>query len=580
MAVNRTQALARQWLMLILLALLFVTPLLMRIDVTSGSPTGRSASGRDAPMNYDFKLINETVHVYPKADASVVINYSITFENYGTDFDYIDIGFPNQYYLLSSVTAYWSLNGGPFVQLTSINPSSAIAIGVEIYVPFSQRPGYGDHGTLIVWGTNPHMIYLDTVHAGYVGYEFVPTWFDPNYCRSTDWLGINLHFPTGFFNGTQAFYHHDAYTRYYYGTDSLVYVWEYGAHTPRAILQGISFPYNEAYITTYYTVGFEEWFSQWGPLLMILVAILVFFTICTVLILKVRRSGGFQVSRSAYLPPAVKVEALGICRGLTVVEAAVLNETPLNRVFTMIIFGLLRKGLISLRREGEARPTFTPNPEAIATAASTTDFHYYERLLLKAVLPDGSLDKAAIRTMLNTLIQTTARKLEGFSRTDTKTYYQQMITTAWQQIGKATTPDAQVKALDDYAEWLLLSPDYEARLRPYPNYYVPYWYWFWIWGSHPHPRTLPHPPPTITARGPPPAPFNLTNFANATVLGTQTFANNVVTGFQQLANQIATAFRPPPPRPTYTGARSYGGRSCACACACASCACACAGGGR
>jgi hypothetical protein len=535
-------------------------------------------------MDYDFKLVNETVHVYPQADASVFINYSITFENYGSTFDYIDIGFPNQYYILSSVTAYWSLNGGPFVQLTSIEPSTAIAIGVEIYVPPSQRPGYGDHGTLIVWGTNPHMIYLDTVHAGYVGYEFVPTWFDPDYCRSTDWLSINLHFPNGFFNGTQAFYHHDAFTRYYYGTDALVYVWEYGPHTPQAVLEGISFPYDEAYITTYYTVGFEEIWAAYGMIIIVIIVMVVFFSCCIFLVVKARRAGGFGtlgVGR-AYLPPAVKVEALGICRGLTVVEAAVLNETPLNRVFTMITFGLLRKGLITLRRQGEAKPTFVPNPDAIAKASEGTGtLHYYERLYLKAVQPDGSLDKAAVRTMLNTLIQTTARKLEGFSRTDTKTYYQQMVTTAWQQIGQATTPDAQVKALDDYAEWLLLTPDYEARLHPYPNYYVPYWYWWWVWGSHPHPMTLGHPPPIIQAgRLPPSAPLNLTNFANATVLGTQTFANSVVTGFQQLANQIALGFRPPPPRPTYSGARSYGGRSCACACACASCACACAGGGR
>jgi len=131
--------------MLILLGLLFVTPLLLGIDLAAASPATRSASGRDAPANYDFKLVNETVHVYPQADASVLINYSITFENYGTDFEYIDIGFPSQYYLLSSVTAYWSLNGAPFVELTSISHSSVIPIGVEIYVPSGQRPGYGEH---------------------------------------------------------------------------------------------------------------------------------------------------------------------------------------------------------------------------------------------------------------------------------------------------------------------------------------------------------------------------------------------------------------------------------------------------
>ncbi|MFX1319648.1 MAG: hypothetical protein ACFE9O_10985, partial [Promethearchaeota archaeon] len=88
-----------------------------------------------SPVNYDFTVNNETVQVFTETDGSVTINYSITFTNYGTDFDYIDIGFPNDYYNLGSVTAYWSLEGAPFVELTDIDRSAYIAIGVEIFVP-------------------------------------------------------------------------------------------------------------------------------------------------------------------------------------------------------------------------------------------------------------------------------------------------------------------------------------------------------------------------------------------------------------------------------------------------------------
>ncbi|MFX1566055.1 MAG: hypothetical protein ACFFCH_08705 [Promethearchaeota archaeon] len=526
----------------------------------------------------------------PQMDASALINYSITFENYGTDFDYIDIGLPNSYYVLSSFRAFWSLEGASYVELTTIEPSEVVSIGIQILIPSALRPGTGDNGTLLVWGNQQRMVYLDTDPAtpGYVGYEFTPTWYDSAYNRGTDYLGCHLHFPNGFYNGTLAKYHYAAPTRFYWTNISLVYTWEYTSLSNyQGILHGISFPYHESYITTYYTDGgttggFDIWafLDEYGEFLVYIVIFLVIFGACCISVIKnaaLARFGRRLVKRG-YLPPAVKVEALGIRRGLTVVEAAVLNETPLDRVFTMIVFGLLKKALVTVQREGKAKPTFHANPAAIANAASQKGrLHYYERLFLKAITSSGNLHKTQIRTMLNTLIKTTARKLEGYSRTDTKVFYTRMIDQAWHEIDLAATPAAQASALTEYAEWLLLTPDYEHRIKPYHHYYVPGWYWWWLYAAHPRPHTL---TPTATLpTGPihPTTPITLTNFANATVLGTQHFANSVVTGFQTLANQIATAFRPPPPP---SARSSYSGRSCACACACVSCACACAGGGR
>jgi len=617
---------------------------------------GQSSGGaRGAPMNYDFAIDNETVHVFIEKDGSVFINYSITFTNYGTDFDYIDIGFPNSYYVLSTVKAYWSLNGAPFVQLTNIARSSVIQIGVEIYVPVGQRPGYGGHGTLIVWGSNPHMVYWDTVHVNYAGIEFSPTWFSPSYCRTVSALNLHVHFPEGFNNGTLAYYHHNAFTRSYWTNTSLVYVWEWRNEYPQQHTEGVSFPagyvdviYDPGTTTTTtttttwtwptttttttwtWTTTFDPWSRFSGMLITggFVAVLFVIFTLVAVALVIARGASGEtgSVLRQRYLPPAVQVEALGLCRGLSVVEAAVLHEVLLDRVFTMIVFGLLRKGVVTVRRPGQGKPTFQANPEAIATTASTGTLHYYERLFLKAILPDGSLDKEAVRAMLKTLINTTARKLEGFSRTETKAYYQQMVAIAWKEMAAATTPTDQMRALDDYAEWLLLDPEFEQRLTPYVVWYSPLWYHHFHTAAAPlphpgiaRPTTLQPPPivtgtgtttgpgpttppitttgpttPPITTTGPTggPPPVTIVDFANTFVIATQTFANNVVTGFQQLANQIALLFRPPPPPsafhagPSHTGtshgssSHGGGGHACACACACVSCACACAGGGR
>jgi len=568
------EASKQRWLFLTLLMVTIAAALLLPL----ASPIRATACGGAAKgwrYDYDFKVVNETVHVYVNPDASVTINYTITFENYGTTFDYIDIGFPNPLYDLSSVRAYWALEGQPFQQLTDIAPSSVLDVGVEIYLPPSLRPGAGERGTLICWGRNPQMVYFDTQHPGYVGYEFIPTWFDPDYCRSTDWLSVHLHFPTGFFNGTQAYWHHIEPTRHYTDSNSLVYVWEYANADPSSLLVGISFPYDESYITTAYQQNtLLDFFGVilGGILEFILdpVFVALFIVLCCACISSVKaRSKGLV--RTGYLPPAVKVETLGIRRGLTVVEAAVLHEIPLNRVFTMIIFGLLRKSLITLNRTPRGKPTFHPNPQAIKEAAKKGALHYYERLLLKAIKPNGTLDRNKIRTMLKTLIKTVARKLEGYNRTQTKQYYQTIIEKAWKQIETAQTPQAQAKALDQYAEWLLIDPAYETRLQQYPDYYVPSWYYWWLWTTSPTIHTT-HPTPTPSQTLT--TPIHLTNFANTVVTGVNNFANTVITGFQNLANQIATAFQPPPPT------TRRGGYACACACACVSCACACAGGGR
>jgi hypothetical protein len=45
-----------------------------------------------------------------------------------------------------------------------------------------------------------------------------------------------------------------------------------------------------------------------------------------------------------YLPPKISIEGHGIKRGLTAVEAAILMEQPLDKVMTMILFGVIKKG--------------------------------------------------------------------------------------------------------------------------------------------------------------------------------------------------------------------------------------------
>ncbi|MFX1300695.1 MAG: hypothetical protein ACFFDE_07110, partial [Promethearchaeota archaeon] len=284
-------------------------------------------SHRSTPLDYDFRVLNETVHVFPQIDASVIINYSILFRNYGSQFDWVDVGLPNPYYVLSSFRAYWALGNNSFTECTTIEPSEVIDIGIQIAIPGGLQPGYDEEGTLLVWGQQQQMIYLDTdpETPGYVGYQFVPTWYNQPYNRATDYLACHLHFPDGFNNGTLAKYHYNAPTSYYWTNTSLVYVWEYtNLDNYQGILHGISFPYDEAYITTYYTTGgitdFFGFLLENIELVIVGTVVILFLACCAIGIIQARRhaaTGAPLLGKRGYLPPAVKVEALGVRRGLT-----------------------------------------------------------------------------------------------------------------------------------------------------------------------------------------------------------------------------------------------------------------------
>src|ERR1043165_372688 len=53
---------------------------------------------------------------------------------------------------------------------------------------------------------------------------------------------------------------------------------------------------------------------------------------------------GNQRRKLQYMSPRIAIEGHGIKRGLTAVEAAVLMEQPLDKVMTMILFGVVKKG--------------------------------------------------------------------------------------------------------------------------------------------------------------------------------------------------------------------------------------------
>ena len=245
----------------------------------------------------------------------------------------------------------------------------------------------------------------------------------------------------------------------------------------------------------------------------------------------------------------------------------------------MIIFGLLKKEMITFDEGEPPRIKILQMPSVPKSGNEKLKVHYYERMFIKAINPDGTISKVSLQSALKTLIKTVARKLEGFSRPKSVAYYQRIIDRAHKQMLAAKTPNSQVQAFDKYIEWILLDKEYQKKMRPIDDMHVPYWYYYYFhplrWRRRRYIPLSPRYPrgrvrggrllPTrgTRTRGTRVAPVSIPKMADSFVTSVESFANNMVTGFTGVANNIANIFVPPPPKPVRPRARrsSYSGRS-------------------
>jgi hypothetical protein len=524
-------------------------------------------------QNYSFNLKEDHVDVYINQDGTVQIIYDLTFANDSgaSPIDVVDVGLPNDTYRISEIRA--SIGGAP---LTNISDSPYVKHGVAVDLG-SHDILPGQTGTLHVEAIVRNMLYQDSKDSEYASLEFSPTWFDSQFVHGTTLLEVQFYFPPGV-TSDEPRYHDQAFTNAYFENDRVVYSWvNESASGSKQYTFGASFP--KKYVA--------EGVVQKAPAFTI-----NFGAICSSPIWWFVLFGGgwaflaFLGSRSQkrrkmqYLPPALSVEGTGVKRGLTAVEAAILLEAPLNKVMTMILFGLIKKGALTVEAEKPLRV------QVVEQQVESAKLWYYERRLLKAVKPDGTLAEGELRELIIDLISDVNKKLTGFSRKETKAYYRDIAARAWQQVEAADTPEVLGQRWGDGLEWTMLEDNWDNRTREVfrdrPVVLPQWWWWYrpWTVGTGAGRPAMPSGSPVgggtpVTLPTLPGA-----DFANTVVTGIENAANTVVSSVENFTGKI-TQKTNPPPKPSSSSSRSSGGGySCACACACAGCACACAGGGR
>jgi hypothetical protein len=553
------------------------------------------SSGLAENLSFYVDLLD--VHAIYNEDGTLSLDYLIIFRNSPSadPIDYVDIGLPNSHYDLSSI--YAEINGMAIndIQHSEYLPSgvSGIALGLGVH---EIKPG--ETGELWVYvGKIERVLHPDNTSDDYVSVRFATTYIDRRFVLGQTETSVTFHLPPGIqpdeprWHTSPAGWPNEPVTGiddqgriFYTWTNSNVNAYtayEFGASFPRTYIPESAIVRPQT-LPNFNFLALEDILGALLPLLCI--GFIGFFIVIGVVSDRKRKL--------QYLPPKISIEGHGIKRGLTAVEAGILMEQPMDKILTMILFGVLKKNAASvINRDPLNLEIHLPLPE---------DLHPYEKDFLKALseAPGEVRQKALQETMVN-LVKSVSQKMKGFSHLETVTYYRDIMKRAWEQVDASDTPEVKSENFDKVMEWTMLDRDYERRTRDVFRsgpVFVPMWWHRFDpgYGRTPSPsstagptaKPVSFPQPSVGGggqSGPSLPHLPGSDFAASLVNGVQTFSGNIVGNLSEFTSGITQRTNPPPtPRPASSSSfrGGGGGSSCACACACAGCACACAGGGR
>jgi len=526
-------------------------------------------------QDYSFSVDKNYSALYINSDGTCTINYEIQFTcgEGAHPIDIVDIGMPNEWYVLKSASA--KIEGH---KLQNIKNSEYVHPGVEIHLG-SHKIAPGETGILLFSINASNMIFPDTEDSSYVSIVFSPTWYGSKYVFGTTDLACYFVFPDRV-KPDETRYHEKKFSNA--GIDSTGHVWyeftNTSASPSRQYVFGASFP--KKYIPKDAIVRKVKHRFSFGLFIGAILArfagscpcIIVGFFVFLAVIGVINSSK----RKMKYLPPALSVEGVGIKRGLTAVESAILLELPLNKVASMILFGLIKKSALKVK---------TRDPlivEIEKKAAEAPELRSYEKSFIKAIDQKGKIRDRKLRETFGELIKSVNKKTKGFARKKTREYYRGILNRAWTEMKAANTPELMSKVFDRNLEWLIMDREYETKMNDTfsgKNIIVPLW-----WGSY-HPGYAGStagvsPGAGIKSPGISMPQLPGSNFANSMVTGMQNFSNRIVSNLTGFQTAVTKATNPVPVSRSSGRGWSSSGGGCACACACTGCACACAGGGR
>jgi hypothetical protein len=296
---------------------------------------------------------------------------------------------------------------------------------------------------------------------------------------------------------------------------------------------------------------------------------------------------------------------------LTAPEAAIVLEEPLNKVLTLVLFGLLKKQIITLESAEPMKVSVNKPYRATdladlrkrkasrqkAAQGLNSLIHDYEHPFLdkleeQAKQPVAQIDFAK---PMEAFVKHTAVRVSGFNLEETRDYYQKIIQRALTEAQSMGELPEWEKTVERNAEWILMSDKYPTVLNQPGRVYQPTWFRPVVIhsagrgsGGSPSP-SAPSSGPSYggtTSFGDVAASFagftqnTMNNFASSITPGSLNLntPSGVVNlgGADKFTGEVLKGLM----ESSGSSGGGSGGGSCACACAGCACACACAGGGR
>jgi len=507
----------------------------------------------------EFYLNHEYAKIWINQDGTIDLFYNITITCTREIISYVEVGQPNGDFRIGEARDKDRHN----LSTSDVSRGDYYAVRIYLYTPISA--GQSVRFTLL---TNVgHMIWKNEDDPGKVDMEFKPCWWNAR----VNELRVAVVLPEGVTeDNVGCSPDWDNATKDPDEENRFVIYWERHNLQPNQEFPcGVSFP--EEYVE-YYDVRGRG--IDWSIVGYAILGVSAIGICCAVIVFRKR----------GYANPILRIETLGVRRGLTAVEASYLLEFPPTKIVTEILYSLLMKKAVWVKATTPALKLEVMKSFKDKTGTYETPLRYYEKSSLKAIKKNGTLDEVKLAKTIMQLRDNVEAKLRGYCRRDTIAYYRNIVAKAWQQVRQAGTPEIASKAYNENLLWLLLDKNFESEtkgtfsdkvFRPKADWW---WYWYGYTFYYPKPTYKPLP---ATTKPPPTIPG--AEFANNIVTSIEKTASNIVVNIEKFANSILPA--PPPSQHTSRAPARQGAScvcacaSCACVCACVSCACACASGG-
>jgi hypothetical protein len=235
----------------------------------------------------------------------------------------------------------------------------------------------------------------------------------------------------------------------------------------------------------------------------------------------------FGMPSRGYLPPTVSSAGAGIKRGLTAPEAAVVLRVPIRQILTMILFGLIKKGILRITYEGDNSKIL------LIDTVQNRLLHDYEIDFVNSVGKNGNLLNSKIQKTISNMIGIVTLKLRGFSIDETRRYYQSIVDKAWDQIGQTQDPQKLGRLWANNVQWVLTDERYDKKIEEVigdREIIVPNWFrlGFDVY------RLVGSGLPGYTAR----AVLSGAELANGLVTGVEVISGGLIKGVESAASTI------------------------------------------